>query len=178
MNLTARLMNLNSLDEAEITSLYEETIRRKPSLKEKGAGLGIILIRLKSGNNLDYHFTEINREFSFFEIKIAINKFIMRKLILKETDSSPKVIFDPDKNVFEILQNVINSARDKIILPYSNGHLNDLLKSYKKGERQRVTESLKFISFLTQNVCLSQYWNEENVKWQKEKKWDLRKKGN
>ncbi len=102
VNLTARLMNLNSLDEAEITSLYEETIRRKPSLKEKGAGLGIILIRLKSGNNLDYHFTEINREFSFFEIKIAINKFIMRKLIFDKTDSSPKVIFDPDNNIFEI----------------------------------------------------------------------------
>jgi hypothetical protein len=64
---------------------------------------------------------------------------------------------DNERNVFEMLQNVISSNRAKIILPYSNGHLNDLLKSYKKGERERVKQSLKFISFLTQDICLTQY---------------------
>lgn len=70
-----------------------------------------------------------------------------------------------DRNIFEPLQNVINSARDKIHIPYSNAHLNDLLKSYKKGERHRVEKSLEFISLLTQDVCLTQYWNEEFVRW-------------
>ncbi len=70
-----------------------------------------------------------------------------------------------DVITFQTLINVINSARDKLIIPYSNGHLNDLLKSYKKGERERVEQSLKFISLLTQDVCLAQYWNEEIAKW-------------
>lgn len=66
---------------------------------------------------------------------------------------------------FQTLINIINSARDKLIIPYSNGHLNDLMKSYKKGERNRVEQSLNFISLLTQDVCLTQYWNEETAKW-------------
>lgn len=70
-----------------------------------------------------------------------------------------------DVATFRTLFNVINSARDKLIIPYSNGHLNDLLKNYKKGERERVEQSLKFISLLTQDVCLTQYWNEETAKW-------------
>lgn len=72
---------------------------------------------------------------------------------------------EDDKVTYGTVINVINSARDKLIIPYSNGHLNDLLKSYKKGERKRVEQSLKFISQLTQDVCLTQYWNEEFAKW-------------
>jgi len=70
-----------------------------------------------------------------------------------------------DVITFNALFNVINSARDKLVIPYSNGHLNDLMKSYKKGERERVEQSLKFLSLLTQDVCLTQYWNEESAKW-------------
>lgn len=70
-----------------------------------------------------------------------------------------------DTITFQTLINVINSARDKLIIPYSNGHLRDLMKSYKKGERERVEQSLKFISLLTQDICLTQYWNEETAKW-------------
>lgn len=72
---------------------------------------------------------------------------------------------DDDVITFQTLINVINSARDKLVIPYSNGHLNDLLKSYKKGERERVEQSLKFISLLTQDVCLTQYWSEEFAIW-------------
>jgi hypothetical protein len=32
-------------------------------------------------------------------------------------------------------------------------------------ERERVYQALNFISSITQNLCLSQYWNEENAKW-------------
>lgn len=39
------------------------------------------------------------------------------------------------------------------------------MKSYEKGERERVSESLTYVSELTKNVCLTQYWNEENAKW-------------
>jgi hypothetical protein len=70
-----------------------------------------------------------------------------------------------DKIIFETILNIVTNKEAKIVVPFSNAHLNDLLKSYKKGERERVSQALNFISFLTQNVCLSQYWNDENSKW-------------
>ncbi|MBP6023352.1 hypothetical protein [Ferruginibacter sp.] len=72
---------------------------------------------------------------------------------------------EEDINTFDFLTRIINSSSQSLTIPYSNAHLNDLLKSYNKGERLRVQEALKFISLLTQNVCLTQYWNEESAKW-------------
>ncbi len=70
-----------------------------------------------------------------------------------------------EKVLFETILNIVTNTEVKIVVPFSNAHLNDLMKSYKKGERKRVYQALNFISFITQNVCLSQYWNEENSKW-------------
>jgi len=81
-------------------------------------------------------------------------------------------LIDPDriadtltKNTFLLLKKLLSHITDRIIIPYSNAHLNDLIHSYQKGERKRVEESLAFLSKLTGDVCLSQYWNEEFAKW-------------
>lgn len=70
-----------------------------------------------------------------------------------------------DLIMFQSLSRVINSLRDKFIIPYSNGHLNDLLKNHRKGELERVEQSLEFISLLTHDVCLTQYWNDAVAIW-------------
>lgn len=70
-----------------------------------------------------------------------------------------------EKIIFETMLNIVTNTEAKIVVPFSNAHLNDLMKSYKKGERERVYQALNFISLVTQNVCLSQYWNEQNSKW-------------
>jgi hypothetical protein len=70
-----------------------------------------------------------------------------------------------EKIIFETILNIVSNTETKIVVPFSNAHLNDLMKSYKKGERERVSNALNFISFVTQNICLSQYWNEENSIW-------------
>jgi hypothetical protein len=102
--LGKKLDHINSLDCEAITSFYDETINREtiPGSDGAGAGLGFIMIKLKSGNNITYKFTEIDNRFSFFEINIFLNKYIMRKLILEKTESSPKVILDPERKIFEI----------------------------------------------------------------------------
>jgi hypothetical protein len=102
VKLFSKLDIVNQTEEHALTELYDEIINKETKQGDIGAGLGFILMKLKSGNKIDYNFTLIDNKFSFFEINILINKFIMRKLILKETDSSPKVVFDPDKSVFEI----------------------------------------------------------------------------
>jgi hypothetical protein len=102
LRLIQNLDLINSMDDAALTALYDEIITREKIQDDKGAGLGLILIKLKSGNRIDYSFSVAENGISLFEINILINAFIMRKLIFEKTDSSPKVILDPDKNVFEM----------------------------------------------------------------------------
>jgi hypothetical protein len=100
--LQKRLDYINELDAEELLSHYEKKINKELLPEENGAGLGFMLMRLKSGNKIGYNFTPLDSEHSYFEVKISVNKYIMRKLIINQTASSPKVILDPDRNVFEI----------------------------------------------------------------------------
>jgi hypothetical protein len=102
--LAKKLDKINRLECHALTCFYDEVINKPtiPGSDGAGAGLGFIMIKLKSGNNIDYRFTEIDDQFFFFEIKILINKHIMRKLIFEKTENSPNVILDPEKNIFEI----------------------------------------------------------------------------
>jgi hypothetical protein len=102
--LAKKLDKINKLECNALTCYYDEVINRKttPGSDGAGAGLGFIMIKLKSGNDIEYKFTEIDEQVSFFEINILINKYIMRKLIFEKTENSPNVILDPEKNIYEI----------------------------------------------------------------------------
>jgi hypothetical protein len=102
IDLSTRLDRINQVDDFELNRLYDDKINQDAEKNGNGAGLGFMLMKFKSGNPIIYSFyrTESNR--LFFEIHIKINKYIMRKLIIEPTVSSPKVILDPDKNRFEI----------------------------------------------------------------------------
>lgn len=101
-NLIRRLDRVNNLDEEALKSFYEHKINRESVQGENGAGLGFIYMVLKSGNKIDYNFRPLNYGYSYFEIKISLNKYIMRKLIIDKTSSSPKVVLDPEKKVYMI----------------------------------------------------------------------------
>ena len=83
-------------------AMHDDKINRKIEISENGAGLGLILMALRSGNILRYNLTPINDVCSYFEINVSLNKYIMKKLIIGKTDSSPGVVLDPDKKIFEI----------------------------------------------------------------------------
>jgi hypothetical protein len=100
--IARQLNRINRLSELELIELYEDRINREKSERDNSAGLGFILMRLKSGNRINYRFITIDRFVSTFAIEITINTYIMRKLIIDQTSSSPKVILDPEKKVFEI----------------------------------------------------------------------------
>lgn len=100
--LAERLRYINQLDEDALTLLYEKIMNKETLNDENGAGLGFIIVRLKSGNKIEFSFTGVSQDISFFFMEISINKYIMRKLIIDRTASSPRVILDPDKNMFEI----------------------------------------------------------------------------
>ena len=102
--LTTRLEKVNKMSREELTFYYEKILNRETRLTDNGAGagLGFILMKLKSGKKIDYRFTRIDDDYSFFEIQVSINKNIMRKLIIDKTVNSPRVVFDPEINRFEI----------------------------------------------------------------------------
>jgi hypothetical protein len=109
---------------------------------------------------ISYIFVPRNAIEQLTMLKLYLDWNVITTLRQSESLSNPD-----DINTFGKLIDIINLSRNNLIIPFSNAHLNDLLKSYKKGERKRVTESLQFISILTKDVCLTQYWNEETAKW-------------
>ena len=64
-----------------------------------------------------------------------------------------------------IFQRIEQLILDKhIVTPYSNAHINDLLRGYSKYPRY-IGGHLEILKKLTQNLCIIQYWNRENVTW-------------
>jgi len=100
--LMAQMELVNDLDESDLAFFYEDKINRKAKKYENGAGLGFILVRLKSGNKIDYKFNEKPGNGLFLSMQITVNKYVMRKLFVERTASSPKVLLDPENNTFEI----------------------------------------------------------------------------
>lgn len=102
ISLAERIDHINQKNEKSLTALYEKTINKEMPVYGNNAGLGFLLMKLKSGNNIKYHFKALSETVAYFEIKISLKKFIMRKLVIDQTASSPKVVLDPEKRVFEI----------------------------------------------------------------------------
>jgi len=100
--LIRRLNQVNYLNEKVLNTLFDNRINKGVHHEENGAGLGFMMIKLKSANKITYKFTRIDNSYTNFEIKISINEHIMRKLIINQTPSSPKVVLDPELKIFEI----------------------------------------------------------------------------
>ncbi len=79
--LKEKLDLVNSLDKQGLKDLYKEAIREIAYRNKDGAGLGIIDIAKLSGNKLDYYFSDINNDLSYFHLTIKISNIIHYKKI-------------------------------------------------------------------------------------------------
>jgi len=68
------LDKFNSLNPDEIKEEYKKMIKESRLSEKAGAGLGFIDIVKKTGNNIEYHFEEVNNRTSFFIQKSKINR--------------------------------------------------------------------------------------------------------
>jgi chloramphenicol O-acetyltransferase len=100
--LKQKLNKVNNMTKEALAALYERNINRESLPEDNGAGLGFIIIKLKSGNKIDYNFTNLRNGYSYFNMQVSINKFMMKKLIIEKTACSPGVVLDPDRNLFVI----------------------------------------------------------------------------
>lgn len=101
-SLSKRLDRLNCLNETDLRALHEKRINREPVQGENGAGLGFICMSLKSRNKIDYKFKPLKKDYLYFEIKVLLNKYNMRKLIIDKTSSTPNIVLDPERNIYMI----------------------------------------------------------------------------
>jgi hypothetical protein len=100
--LDTKLEEINQLDKEELKVKYAERINRELRKDETSAGLGFMLMVLKSGNRLEYNFSRDDDNIVYFDLKITVNNFVGSKLIIDQTVNSPRIHFDPDKGIFEI----------------------------------------------------------------------------
>jgi len=72
-DLKKKLEKVNNLNKSELRAWYNEILQvDELPTDEKGAGLGIIDMALKSGHPLDYKFEEIDEHNDFFVLKIKV----------------------------------------------------------------------------------------------------------
>lgn len=100
--LEKKLSHVNELEENELFRLYEHTINSEKKESNAGAGLGLIIIRLKSDGRIEYSFRPGKNDLHFIEMKISVKEHHMKKLIKDRTINSPKVFLDAEKEILEI----------------------------------------------------------------------------
>ncbi len=70
--LTRQLDKINGLDPEELKSFYKEVLNDNKISNKGGAGLGLIEMARKSGNKLDFDFSEINEKYSYFYMSTKV----------------------------------------------------------------------------------------------------------
>lgn len=70
--LKSRIDHINSLDKEGLKDMYKRIMRNDDLSEKGGAGLGLVDMARKSGDQLSYQFDPINQKLSFFSLKTII----------------------------------------------------------------------------------------------------------
>lgn len=71
-SLKNRIDQLNTLDRDELTELHKKQMVEGKLSEKGGAGLGLIDILRKTGQNLMYDFIPLNNQYHFFILKVTV----------------------------------------------------------------------------------------------------------
>jgi hypothetical protein len=72
--LEEKIKRINRSSHEEIKELYKFILNHQRISAKGGGGLGLVDIARKTGNKLDYTFTEYNKDYSFFYLDILVNE--------------------------------------------------------------------------------------------------------
>ena len=73
--LIPNLERINAMDDTALIARLKEKINKEHKKDEMGAGLGLMLIKLKSGNDIDFSLTALDERTAYLELKISVNEF-------------------------------------------------------------------------------------------------------
>jgi hypothetical protein len=131
-NLTNQINKINSLEKDELTEFYKSVLTNGKYNNKGGAGLGLINIKRKAKHNLNYSFSKINQEHSYFyftsiipekeeeEVDFSFNS-------VKQTHES----FKKD-NISLLLNNVLDQDKLKALLHFLEASIEEKLPFRKK----------------------------------------------
>jgi hypothetical protein len=74
--LVLNLEKINAMDDTSLIARLKEKINKEHEKDEMGAGLGLMLIKLKSGNDIEFNVTVLDERTSYFELKISVNEYL------------------------------------------------------------------------------------------------------
>ena len=72
--LSDKLRKVNEADEKALDDMYTEIIMREDEVGAKGAGLGFVDMKMKSGHKLEFEMIPLNEQFSFFTLQVKVSK--------------------------------------------------------------------------------------------------------
>lgn len=91
---------------------------------------------------------------------MSINKAVVQKLVVEKTDNTPKVVFDPEKNIFELSGSSHPENPAKFFNPILNW-----IDEYAKAPNKHTIISFKFDYFnsSTAKYILNVLWGFEKI---------------
>ena len=100
-NFKTRLERVNNLTEEHLAEAYKETLLNLDSQSDENPGLGLIDIKMKSKTPFNFDFYKVDKTFSFFTLKIQINKMKdgLENYIIQEEDDTPEMFLDPKEGI-------------------------------------------------------------------------------
>jgi len=72
--IESKINKINSMSQDELKDYYQEQRRMPQEDGSKGAGLGFITMSMKSLNQLEYNFTELDDVISHYDLKITLDR--------------------------------------------------------------------------------------------------------
>ncbi|MEW6468146.1 MAG: SiaB family protein kinase [Bacteroidota bacterium] len=72
--LAAKIDRVNRSSDKELDDFYAETMMTESEPGARGAGLGFIDMKIKTGNNLDYAVMPVDDKVSFLSLRIKVNR--------------------------------------------------------------------------------------------------------
>lgn len=73
-DLTRKLNRINGMNDDELKSLYEEVINKEATDADRGAGLGLITMAMRTDENIRFHFDPAGPAHSYFTMHITIKE--------------------------------------------------------------------------------------------------------
>ena len=136
-----KLESVNNLSEDELSEAYNETLLNFNNKNDENPGLGLLDIKMKAKNCFIYDFYKIDEKFSFFTLKIQINKMKdgLEKYIIQKEDDTPEIFLDPEKGTLRFKGKSIPENAVSFYKP-----IIDWLHAYKEKPADHTQVSLKF----------------------------------
>jgi len=73
-DLKFKLDRINEMDDAALKSLYEEVINKEATDADRGAGLGLITMAMRTDEDIRYHFDPVGPAHAYFSMHITIKE--------------------------------------------------------------------------------------------------------